>query len=134
MAKNLSHQDWVKQQFGKYLKSSYRNVFVHSSIIEGILANESGMDKFDSANKFLLCSQKINSSEFVPFHSTAQKIMVLSFAQQWLSKNELVSVAIAEIQDKFPCRKIVDVCRLSKQAQSNFRNHRCILGTQPKDD
>lgn len=68
MAKNLSHKDWVKQQFNKYLKSSYRNVFVHSSIIEGILVNESGMDKFDSANKFLLCSQKITSSEFCVFN------------------------------------------------------------------
>ncbi|KKW19074.1 hypothetical protein A2852_02045 [Candidatus Adlerbacteria bacterium RIFCSPHIGHO2_01_FULL_54_23] len=92
MAKNLSHQDWVKQQFGKYLKSSYRNVFVHSSIIEGILANESGMDKFDSANKFLLCSQKINSSEFCVFNNIRKirnKLAHDIFKRKGLSQNEI---------------------------------------------
>lgn len=68
MSENLSHNNWVKQQFDKYLRKSYRDVFVYSSIIEGILVNESGMDKFDSANKFLLCSNKINSSEFCVFN------------------------------------------------------------------
>lgn len=68
MSKNLNHHDWVVQQFDKYLRKQYRDVFIHSSIIEGVLVNESGMDKFDSANKFLLCSKKITSSEFCIFN------------------------------------------------------------------
>jgi hypothetical protein len=61
MVKNLNHNDWVKQQFEKYLKSTYRNVIIHSSIIEGTLKNESGKNKFDLANKSLLNSKKNNS-------------------------------------------------------------------------
>lgn len=68
MSKNLDHREWVIEQFQKkYLKKSYRNVFIHSSIIEGMLVKESGMGTFDSANKFLLCSNKISSSEFCKF-------------------------------------------------------------------
>lgn len=92
MAKNLSHQDWVKQQFDKYLKSSYRNVFVHSSIIEAILVNVSGMDKFDSANKLLLCSQKINSSEFCVFNNIRKirnKLAHNIFKGKGLSQNDI---------------------------------------------
>lgn len=65
MVKNLSHQNWVLQQFEvKYLKSSYRNVIIHASIIEGSLRKESGKSNFDLANKSLLQSKKIISSEF----------------------------------------------------------------------
>ncbi len=68
MVRNLSHDDWVRQQFEeRYLKAFYRNVLIHSSIIEGTLRNESGRDKFASANKALLSSGKINSSEFCIF-------------------------------------------------------------------
>lgn len=69
MAKNLSHHGWVLQQFeNKYLKATYRNVLIHSSIIEGVLRNESGEKMFDLANKSLLCSMKITSSEFCVFN------------------------------------------------------------------
>jgi hypothetical protein len=68
MSKNLSHHDWVVQQFDKYLRSQYRDVFIHSSIIEGVLVNESGKRSFDLANKSLLCSKKIYSSEFCVFN------------------------------------------------------------------
>jgi len=64
----LNHEEWVVQQFQeKYLKKGHRNVLIHSSIIEGMLVNESGMYNFDSANKFLLCSKKIDHSEFCVF-------------------------------------------------------------------
>jgi hypothetical protein len=69
MTTNLNHNDWVKQQFDKYLNKSYRDVVVHSSLLEGILVNESGMDTFDASNKFLLCSQKISSHEFCIFNA-----------------------------------------------------------------
>lgn len=92
MSKNLNHHNWVVQQFEKYLKTSYRNVFIHSSIIEGVLVNESGEDKFDSANRFLLCSRKINSSEFCVFdkirkirNSLAHRV----FKKRGLSQKEI---------------------------------------------
>jgi len=69
MAKNLSHRDWVLQQFkNEYLETNYRNVLIHSSIIEGVLRNESREKTFDLANKFLLCSMKITSPEFCVFN------------------------------------------------------------------
>ncbi|MDP1845944.1 MAG: hypothetical protein Q8L09_04335 [Candidatus Moranbacteria bacterium] len=68
MSKNLSHHDWVVQQFDKYLRKQYRDVFIHSSIIEGVLVNESKERSFDLANKRLLCSKKIYSSEFCVFN------------------------------------------------------------------
>jgi hypothetical protein len=68
MARNLSHDGWVKQQFKeKYLKSEYRNVLIHASIIEGTLRNESGRKTFDSANKRLSSSGRITPSEFSIF-------------------------------------------------------------------
>ena len=68
MVRNLSHDDWVRQQFkGRYLRSEYRNVLIHSSIIEGMLRNESGQDTFASGNKALLFSGMVNSSEFRVF-------------------------------------------------------------------
>lgn len=72
MAKNLSHHDWVLQQFDKYLRRAYRDVLIHSSIIEGVLRNESGKGKFDEANKHLLNTKKINSSEFCVFNKVRE--------------------------------------------------------------
>ena len=51
MVKNLSHQNWVQQQFEKYLRSSYefcvfnevkntRNSLVHESFKNGLTQNE----------------------------------------------------------------------------------------------
>lgn len=69
MVRHLNHRDWVKQQFeNKYLKTSYRNVLIHSSIIEGTIRNLGKKDKFVSANKFLLTSGKITSNEFCIFN------------------------------------------------------------------
>lgn len=41
MKKHLPHKEWVLNQFEKYLTLSYRNVFIHTSIIEGLLIDES---------------------------------------------------------------------------------------------
>ena len=120
MAKNLSHKDWVKQQFDKYPKSSYRNVFVHSSIIEGILVNESGMDKFDSANKFLLCSQKINSSEFCVFNNIRKirnKLAHNIFKGKGLSQNHIDKLRddlMEEIHNAYKVSIFLD-CKLFKK-------------------
>jgi DNA-binding MltR family transcriptional regulator len=94
MSKNLSHHDWIIQQFEeKYLKISYRDVLIHSSIIEGVLVKESGVDKFDLANKFLLCSGKISASEFCAFdeirkirNRLAHDIFKKSLAQEEIDK------------------------------------------------
>jgi len=68
MVKNLSHNNWVLQQFeDKYLKASYRNVLIHSSIIEGVLRNESGENGFKLAIKFLFDLGKITDDEFKKF-------------------------------------------------------------------
>lgn len=96
MAKNLSHQNWVLQQFDKYLKSSYRNVIIHASIIEGVLRNESGKNTFDLANKSLLLSKKITSSEFCIFNEVRNirnSLVHESF------KNKLAQNEIDELRD-----------------------------------
>jgi len=72
MSKNLNHQDWVVQQFNKYLRKQYRDVIIHSSIIEGVLRNESKKGSFDQASKALLRSGKINSTEFRVFNEVRE--------------------------------------------------------------
>jgi adenine-specific DNA methylase len=96
MVKNLNHNDWVKQQFEKYLKSTYRNVIIHSSIIEGTLKNESSKNKFDLANKSLLNSKKITQAEFNIFdkiRDLRNKLVHESF------KNHLVQNDIDNLRD-----------------------------------
>jgi hypothetical protein len=64
----LNHNEWVLEQFQeKYLKKRYRNIFIHASIIESVLVNKCGIDNFYSANKCLLYSKDINSTEFSMF-------------------------------------------------------------------
>ena len=92
MVKNLSHKNWVLQQFeAKYLKSSYRNVIIHASIIEGILRNESGKSMFDLANKSLLLSKKISSSEFCIFNGVRaiRNNLVHESFKNGLAQNEI---------------------------------------------
>ena len=63
-----NHNEWVAEQFqNKYLKKSYRNVLIHTSIIEGMLIKKSGEKSFIAANKFLLDSGVIDSSEHKTF-------------------------------------------------------------------
>jgi len=93
MSKNLSHQEWVLEQFTpKYLKTSYRNAVLHSSIIEGVLVVESRINKFDYANKFLLCDKKIDSSEFCIFNKIRDirnRLVHRIFKKRGLSQNEI---------------------------------------------
>ena len=96
MVRNLSHNDWVIQQFKKYLRPSYRDVIIHTSIIEGVLRNESKKGSFDSANKFLLQSKKIDSSEFYMFNEVRDirnKLIHESFM------NKLVQNEIDKLRD-----------------------------------
>jgi len=68
LRKWLNHNEWVLEQFQeKYLKKSYRNIVIHSSIVESVLVNKCGIDNFNSANKCLLYSKDINSGEFSMF-------------------------------------------------------------------
>jgi len=110
MVRNLSHDDWVRQQFeDKYLKTSYRNVLVHSSIIEGTLRNESGRKTFDLANKQLLCSGKISSSEFCIFdeiRDIRNRLVHDSF------KNGFVQNEIDGLRDEL-MKKILEAYRIS---------------------
>lgn len=93
MSKNLNHRDWVLEQFKPtYLKDSYRNAVLHSSIIEGILVVESGFNKFDYANKFLLCTKRISASEFCVFNEIREirnKLVHRIFVKTGLSQNEI---------------------------------------------
>ena len=115
MVKNLSHNDWALQQFDKYLKTSYRNVLIHASIIEGILRNESGQEKFYSANKFLFCNKQITISEFKVFdelRNIRNSLIHDSF------KDKLEQNKIDELRDKL-MKKIHESYRIS-----NFLNKR----------
>ena len=70
MAKNLTHQQWIEEQFKpKYLNVTYRNVLLHASIIEAMVTKHSGMRNFDPGNKFLLCAGYITKDEFCVFDS-----------------------------------------------------------------
>lgn len=113
MVKNLSHNDWVIQQFQKYLRTSYRNVLIHASIIEGTLRNESRKKTFDLANKYLLYSGKINSSEFSIFDEIRKLRNSLVHDSV---KNKLVQNEIDELRDEL-MEKILKVYKIS-----NFLN------------
>jgi hypothetical protein len=111
MASNLSHDAWVRQQFAKrYLKSEYRNVLIHSSIIEGTLRNESRRNKFASANKALLDSGKINCEEFRVFDQIREirnSLVHESF------KDRLVQKQIDGLRDEL-MKKILEAYRISR--------------------
>ena len=110
MAKNLSHHDWVIQQFEeKYLKVSYRDVLIHSSIIEGTLRNESKQNKFDLANKSLLRDGGINSEEFCIFDEI-RKIRNSLVHDSF--KNQLVQNEIDKLRDNL-MEKIHTAYRMS---------------------
>ena len=112
MVKNLSHNDWVKQQFeAKYLRRSYRNVVIHSSIIEGTLVNSSGKKRntFDEANKSLSHTGKISSSEFCIFNeirNIRNQLVHESF------KNKLVQNQIDGLRDDL-MKKIHEAYKMS---------------------
>jgi len=120
MATNLNHVDWVKQQFDKYLNKSYRDVFVHSSMIEGILINESGKDSFDTANKALLLSNKINSSEFCVFNELRKIRNTLShniFKNNGLPQKEidkLRNMLMTKILEAYSTSKFLDAKLIMK--------------------
>ncbi|OGI19665.1 MAG: hypothetical protein A3J06_03975 [Candidatus Moranbacteria bacterium RIFCSPLOWO2_02_FULL_48_19] len=95
MAKKwLNHHEWVNEQFQeKYLTKTYRNVIIHSSLIEGILRHNSGEHTFDSANKSLLSIKKIDLPEFCMFkeisktrNSIIHKIFERSLSQKSMDK------------------------------------------------
>lgn len=68
MLKHLSHKDWVIRQFDvNDLRSSYRNVILHASIIEGTVRNVSSQGKFKQANDSLKKSRTITPEEYRAF-------------------------------------------------------------------
>jgi hypothetical protein len=73
MSKRLSHNDWVIHQFdANGLKSSYRNVILHASIIEGTVRNESNKDSFKQANKSLKDTGIMSPAEFNAFEEVRE--------------------------------------------------------------
>lgn len=110
MVRDLSHDDWVRQQFeGKYLKTSYRNVLIHSSIIEGTLRNESGRETFHSANKALSHSGKIGPSEFRIFDEIRD---IRNHLVHESFKNGLIQNQIDGLRDEL-MKKILEAYRIS---------------------
>lgn len=67
MSKHLDHRSWVEEQISKYLGTNYRNVFIHSSIIEGILVTKSGKYRLQNAIDTLAFSHTITPSEATIF-------------------------------------------------------------------
>lgn len=114
MSKHLNHAEWINQQFKReYLRKSYRNCFIHSALIEGTLIQKSGENKFDLANKFLLCSKQINPTEFCIFNtireirnSLAHKIIEKNFSQDDMDK--LLVSLIAKIHEAYKSSKFLD--------------------------
>lgn len=73
MSKHLSHNDWVIPQFdANGLRSSYRNVILHASIIEGAVRNMSNKDNFKQANKSLKSAGTISPAEFNAFEEVRE--------------------------------------------------------------
>lgn len=114
MAKHLNHKEWIEQQFeSKYLRKSYRNCFIHSALIEGILVKKSGKEKFDLANKSLLHSNQINSDEFCIFNairkirnSLAHRIIKSTFSQD--DMDELLTNLINKIHEAYKYSKFLN--------------------------
>ncbi len=122
MAKNLNHDDWVRQQFN-YLRCEYRDVILHSSIIEGTLRNESGGRTFHSANDALQKSGRIDSSEFGVFDEIRDKRNQLvhdSF------KNRLTQNEVANLRDDL-MKKICEAYRISSFLDNTlFRKYNIV--------
>lgn len=114
MAKHLNHKEWINQQFEpKYLRKSHRNCFIHSALIEGMLIQKSGKNKFDLANESLLCFGKINSTEFCVFNtirkirnSLAHNIIKRTFSQDDMDK--LLADLINKIYEAYKCSKFLN--------------------------
>jgi len=119
MVKNLSHDDWVRQQYeARYLKSEYRNVLIHSSIIEGTLRNNSGQKQFASAIQQLACSGRISASESCMFdgiRKVRNSLVHDSF------KNGLIQKEIDDLRDEL-MGKILEA-----YSNSGFLNDRLFL-------
>ena len=97
MPKTLkNHKEWIKYQFENYLRKEYRNIFIHSSIIEGVLVSESNMNTFDSANKFLLCFGHIKSPEFCVFNKIRE---IRNKIAHEIFKNKLDEKNINQLRD-----------------------------------
>lgn len=120
MSKPLkNHQDWVKYQFKKYLRNEYRNALIHSSLIEGILEKESNIYNFDSANKCLLCSGKITSSEFCIFNKIRKirneivhKIFEKELGERGI--NKLRDDLMEKIKEAYRASRFLDVHLIKK--------------------
>lgn len=92
----LNHNEWIIEQFQeKYLKKNYRNTFIHASIVESVLANECRIDNFCSANKCLLYSKDITTTEFSTFNTIRRernKIAHKIFKNGGLSQKDIDKV------------------------------------------
>jgi hypothetical protein len=115
MSKRLSHIDWVIHQYeANGLRSSYRNVILHASIIEGAVRNESKKGGFEQANKSLKGAGIISPAEFNAFEEVRElrnKLIHESF------KDGLDEDQILELRDTLR-EKILMAYTISKFLES----------------
>ena len=111
MSKQLSHIDWMSRQFDvNGLRTSYRNVILHASIIEGTLRKISKKSSFQYANKFLRNNKKITHDEFNTFEEVRKirnKLIHDSF------KDALTSKQIESLRNDLR-KRIIDAYKISK--------------------
>jgi len=125
MSKHLSHNDWVIRQFdANGLRSSYRNVILHASIIEGAVRNESNKDSFKQANESLRDAGIISPAEFNAFEKVREvrnKLIHESFKdgldedqilglRDTLRKKILIAYTISEFMDS----KVFNMYRIQR--------------------
>ncbi len=111
MSKYLSHNDWVIHEYdARSLKSSYRNVILHSSFIEGAVRNSSNKDNFKQANESLKSTGTISPEEFNAFEDVRE---VRNKLIHEIFKDGLGEDQILELRDTLN-KKILTAYRISK--------------------
>jgi hypothetical protein len=111
MSKHLSHNDWVIRQFdANGLRSSYRNVILHASIIEGAVRNVTNKGNFKQANESLKDAGRTTPAEFNAFEEVREvrnKLIHESF------KDGLTEDRIEGLRDTLR-KKILTAYKISK--------------------
>jgi hypothetical protein len=116
MPKYLSHNDWVIHEFNaKSLKSSYRNVILHASFIEGAVRNVSNKGTFKNANKSLKGTGTISPEEFNAFEEVRE---VRNKLIHEVFKDGLDEDQIVRLRDTL-MEKIITAYRISKFLDGN---------------
>lgn len=112
MSKHLNHEEWVIHQFGAgYLKSAYRNVILHASIIEGTVRNNvSKKGNFYDANINLKNAGTITTAEYDAFEGVRE---VRNKLVHEIFKDGFNEDQILDLRDTV-LKKIIAAYRISK--------------------